>query len=167
MTNRSFNIGNATWDKLRSVKKNLDSQNGKIVPWDNAFEHILSFMEKKPTSSQKDEKSITQNKPGLGSPSVPPKNAPPPIDLNIPNLGSKSGQKQLPKLEIKLPSPQISTAPKVLPKTAIADAYGDTDDDLGIPAAPKKKAIILEVDNKKLEDIAKKETADTDRKSVV
>jgi hypothetical protein len=164
MPKKSFALSTNNWEALRLIKDQLNTECGKVTSWQKAFDHIISFYKKGGgyCGEQMDSKGKNLAKSILAIPklpSVPKSPKSPPKPLKPPQIHSKKSKGMvLPKINIAIPTLKGNKPPA---GKKGKDYSVDEDFDLGIPAAPKKKPIILKIDNKKLQDLAKKETKAT------
>src|SRR6056297_1429759 len=96
MATRKFAIKPPTWKKLRAIKDRLNAENGRVIPWDDAFQYILNYYTKGGGCIYKSKNNIAEKTPnqrklkkegGLKAPRVPPKKM---KGLKIPPAGEKN-----------------------------------------------------------------------------
>lgn len=140
MVKKDFNLSPSTIAQLKIAKDSLEKRSNKTLPWEDVFSEVLK---------------------GFNSTSIKPANSPMQANIPAPALPQSPtiAKKGLPKMEISIPMP---SAGKKLAAPAISSEDPlNENNDLGIPTVPRKKAITISTDMKKLEELAKRETTDT------
>jgi hypothetical protein len=140
MVKKDFNLSPSTIAQLKIAKDGLEKRTNKSLPWEDVFSEVLKGFN-------------SLNSKSTNSPSQA--NIPTPVLPQSPTLAKKG----LPKMEINIPMPNAGKK-MAAPALNTSDPLAD-DTDLGIPTVPRKKAITISADAMKLDELAKRETADT------
>ncbi len=143
MATRKFAIKPPTWKKLRKIKDRLNAENGRVIPWDEAFQYILKYFKMGGGIIYKAEEELGGKTPyqvkerqakGLKAPKIPPKKIEAP---KIPPQGGDAGNKSKKPTELEA-----------------------ADNDLNIPSVPMKDPIKFKASKKQLKEMEEKETED-------
>lgn len=140
MVKKDFNLSPSTIAQLKIAKDGLEKQSNKPLPWEDVFSAVLKNFNS--GSSKTPNSPLQANIPALALPQNP-----------------TVAKKGLPKMEINIPMPGVGK--KMAALSLAPTDNGNEDPDLGIPTVPRKKAITISADMKKLEELAKRETAET------